>query len=44
MQFVPNVKLIINARTSVYDSIDVKQILDDNGLIENAVIYKFKIW
>lgn len=42
MQFVPNVKLIINARTSVYDSIDVKQILDDNGLIENAVIYQIQ--
>lgn len=42
IQFVPNVKLIINARTSENDSIDLRQLLEDNGLIENAVIYKIQ--
>jgi len=41
-QFVPNVELIINARTTENDSNDVKQLLEDNGLIENAVIYKIQ--
>lgn len=40
IQFIPNVKLIINARTTENDSKDVKQLLIDNGLIANAVVYK----
>lgn len=42
IQFVPNVKLIINARTTENDSYDVKQLLEDNGLLEDAVIYKIQ--
>ena len=40
IQFVPNVQLIINGRTTENDSCDIKQLLEDNGLLENAVIYK----
>lgn len=39
IQFVPNTKLIINARVSENDCNDVTQLLTDNGLIDDAVIY-----
>nr|WP_280673468.1 hypothetical protein [Dysgonomonas sp. PH5-37] len=42
IQFVPNVKLIINARTTENDNNDVKKLLGNNGLIDNAVVYKIQ--